>query len=114
MSKLTIPPHFIDAARIFLGELEGHEQAAAVALKTLVDTGAIEEKLAKELAERFHLIRGGAGFLGLDELKQLAEKNEKFFRNPQNYLDRESTSATLADAQRILREVIRSLCESLQ
>ncbi|MFN8390995.1 MAG: Hpt domain-containing protein [Bdellovibrionota bacterium] len=77
-----IPAILKEAAVIFLTELEQHSNAMSEALS---DTGAPLATLtanAKNFSERFHTVKGGAGFLQLDRLKALATDGEKLFKQP--------------------------------
>lgn len=67
----------LDGVRaIFADELGGHVEAlTAAAAQT-----AFSEKVRAGLENRFHVIRGGAGFLQLGEIKRIAEIGERDFR----------------------------------
>lgn len=79
-----IPEILLEAAIIFLDELENHAQTLLPLLarldgKTplLVPTDLSKQK------ERFHTIKGGAGFLGLVDLAYSASRGEELLKQAQ-------------------------------
>lgn len=75
MSEHNIPEVLRDAARIFLKELEGH---IAFITSALESTSPVQ---ASPLQQRFHLIRGASGFLGMKGLQTIAKEAEHLYRD---------------------------------
>ena len=101
---VLIPEVLHEAARIFLGELRDH----AVFFKTV--SGDLT-KHAAPLAERFHLIKGGAGFLKLTTLRDSASAAEKVFRAKE--LDLAAARKSFENALPIVEETIAGLSREL-
>lgn len=84
MSKLK--PELKGAQEIFIKELDTHLLFFDALLKKLPISGENEEfekfyqENAKALEHRFHTIKGGAGFLQLSQIRELAMKAEKIFK----------------------------------
>lgn len=83
MTSIQIPELLLDAAKIFVEELETHldyfEQIRAEAAAG----GSPDEVLrahAESLGRRFHLIKGGAGFLGLEGMREAATEGDALFK----------------------------------
>jgi chemotaxis protein histidine kinase CheA len=81
-----IPPHLVEAHAIFKTELESHLGYLKTAFEKLSaeQSGAQLEPDKKEelyvgVAHRLHLLKGGAGFLGLDEIRDSATETEKAY-----------------------------------
>lgn len=71
--KQQLAPHLERAYGTFLSELSCHLEAIkAVCAPEIPDAG--EER--ESLRARFHKIRGGAGFFGLDDLRRIAGELE--------------------------------------
>ena len=76
MRKEDLPDYLQKAFVIFVSEFSGHLQC----FDSIV---ASPEKLASEAIEvsrRFHTIKGGAGFLQLETVAQLAGEGEALFK----------------------------------
>ena len=73
-----VPPELAAVNDIFIAEVATHLEAlrAAASAPPLDDF----EKSRRGLENRFHVIRGGAGFLQHTVLAQLAERGERLFR----------------------------------
>ena len=87
MSDLpTINPALYKALEIFLDELSSHtnwlqQQLQVLALAKENDSFLPEcRALAKQIEHRFHQIKGGAGFLSLDLIRDNAIKGEDMFK----------------------------------
>ena len=83
---ISIPDVLHQAAGIFLDELRGHFkvlESSEKELQALVSKKkSFSSKLAdcsKTIADRCHLMKGGAGFLNLTELRETSSSAEKFF-----------------------------------
>ena len=64
---------------VFLEELSRHLGEVRIRLGRGDPIGSTE---ARELGERFHTIKGGAGFFGLHEIEQVAAGLEQIFLAP--------------------------------
>lgn len=64
-----------NAYRLFFAELAKRVACAEAYVAKEQPPSAAE---LKEIGASFHVIRGGAGFFGLDELASLAERGERF------------------------------------
>ncbi len=107
-----IPEVLHEAAKIFLAELNGHAEfihslRTRLAGAPPADTEKLLTENAGPLAERFHLIKGGAGFLKLTALKDNASQNEKLFRA--RPLDIGAAATRLEEAETLLNEQIAGL-----
>ena len=102
----VIPEVLHEATKIFLEELRGHG-----AFFRSIESEPDLAKHANAIAEKFHLIRGGAGFLKLTELKNIASYGEKLFRggNP----DLNTAKEKLAEASRVIDAEIARLSDIL-
>jgi chemotaxis protein histidine kinase CheA len=89
-----VPPELLPALAIFLDELASHLpdiRAAISEMRAELDAGSDDEQAASKhaaaLEHKFHLMKGGAGFLQLSEVAQAATSGEKMFKgaklNPQ-------------------------------
>ncbi len=67
----------IPAMKIFIEELKGH----LLFFEGAMGRTELSSKDAEALESRFHVIRGGSGFLQLTEVRQVAERGERFFRD---------------------------------
>ncbi len=79
-SAPPIPDYLRDAAKLFLGELEGHLRMLESLVPLGSEPGVIDAALRSHgprLAERFHLIKGGAGFLQLNTIREAAISGER-------------------------------------
>ena len=78
-----VPPYLERALRIFLDELETHlEFFSCVVREQIAMEG--EAKIEEELTRRFHLIKGGAGFLGLKEISAICSGGESLCSQTSN------------------------------
>lgn len=76
----AIPDYFHEAAAIFLAEVEDHLRYLDGVLAESEANPACLVENAKAIAERFHLIRGGSGFLNLAPVLECATAGERLFR----------------------------------
>lgn len=82
----SLPAELQKAYLLFVDELEKHVVFLAEIVQQLqtLDTNEnlepISSSRAEQLEKRFHRIKGGAGFLGLEEISQLADRGEQFFK----------------------------------
>ncbi|MBP9838411.1 MAG: Hpt domain-containing protein [Proteobacteria bacterium] len=80
----SIPPYLEKAKEIFFKELTDH-------LK-FFDTVILEDSLHKnqsDIASRFHIIKGGAGFLQMQNLREVADEGEKIFNGSSEELHKD-------------------------
>jgi chemotaxis protein histidine kinase CheA len=93
----TIPEILREAAQIFLTELEGH---VAVFRDRAAEYAARQNSLSdtRALAEKFHVIKGGAGFLKLERIREAAAAGEKLFRS---YTPDSDTETVVEEFQRL-------------
>ena len=88
MTPVDIAPHLVEAFSIFKAEFSanyGFLVTALAELETAMTSGdaAIAEWLqakSKPLENRFHILKGSAGFLGLPEVRDLSQLGEKMFK----------------------------------
>ena len=79
MAEKTAPAineALIPAMKIFIEELKGH----VLFFESVMLGKGVAPEEALALENRFHVIRGGSGFLQLTEVRQVAEQGERFFR----------------------------------
>jgi chemotaxis protein histidine kinase CheA len=87
----SVPPLLQSALKIFVKELESHLDyfdeilAQIQAIKNNVEP--VSEKRAQEIQKKFHLIKGGAGFLGLREISENATNGEQLVKPNSTTLD---------------------------
>lgn len=110
-ADISIPDVLHQAAGIFLQELQGHTvvfESAEKELQPLVSNAKSflthAGSCAKTLAERCHLVKGGAGFLNLTELREAAGNGEKFFRALDGSTDVQAVLQEIAKFAEVLRE----------
>ena len=110
-ADISIPEVLHQAAGIFLQELQGHTQAlesCGKELEPLVSNESAFHKhlkgSCKNLAERCHLIKGGAGFLNLTELREASSEGEKYFRALDDKAPAKQVLAEIVKLSEILRE----------
>lgn len=70
------------AYRIFLDELQVCVEKMPLDLETFYS----DQEALLEICERFHKIKGGAGFFGLHKLAEIAEKLEAVFKESRQIL----------------------------
>lgn len=83
MSDYQIPELLREAADIFEKELDGHLQFFERILDEATRAVSPDEVLrshAHSLAQRFHLLKGGAGFLGLEPMRIAATEGDELFK----------------------------------
>jgi chemotaxis protein histidine kinase CheA len=86
MAPIEVAPHLVEALSIFKAEFETHYTYLTEALAELAastDGSSFESWLTtktKPLENRFHILKGSAGFLGLTAIKELTQKGEKLFK----------------------------------
>ena len=85
-SSKEIPSGLQKAFSIFVSELDKHSifidniLAQLQAIGASEDLEPISKSRAAQLEKRFHKIKGGAGFLGLAEISQHADRCESIFK----------------------------------
>lgn len=87
INQPSIPQELRPAFAIFLKELDGHlsffkqvlAELAHRSMETEQDSEVLAGEQAKMLIHRFHVIKGGAGFFKLDEMRISAATGEKLF-----------------------------------
>ena len=93
-TKMTIPPELHSAFKLFVAELEKQlEYLRSTLSNAELLTSDTREK--ERVATNLHRIRGAAGFLGLDQIRQDATEAEKLFNGPEY---RESNSGKVLTA----------------
>lgn len=70
-----IPPYLHKAADLFFEELGPHLDAIEELAKS--SPGILSPQACSEVSQRFHTIRGGAGFLKLASIAEYATAGEK-------------------------------------
>ena len=99
-----IPEILLEAAHLFVQELDEHSQLFESLLADLGTGNSLKDETKLALCrERFHTIKGGAGFLGLEELASSAKRGEEILWLPE--LNQELVSE--------LTEVINTLIHTL-
>lgn len=86
-----------NAYRLFFAELEKHLSKASSCLDSTEPPPA---ESVREIGTAFHMIRGGAGFFGLDRLSELAARAEHLFLE-----GLASSFDRLGEARDLVREV---------
>lgn len=79
-----IRPELREAYNIFVGELRTHtEFLSKLVTKAKEAPDALEflRANAPSLEQRFHLLKGGSGFLKLDDLRELSKRGEQLAKN---------------------------------
>lgn len=122
MSELAdLLPRMRSAYEIFAEELEKHlefllESKEVLAEKT--EPAELEEvfrQRAKGLEQRFHVLKGGAGFLKIKQVADLSDEFEKFFKKGElNHSDSVELKSEFSEAVEVLQRELHSLQSLLE
>ena len=107
-STISIPDILREAAAIFLGELETHSAYFEKSLVEIQDHNSLSA-YARNFAEKFHVIKGGAGFLKLDRLRNAAAHGETLLKSFSPESDTDTALKQLKELVQILQEEALSL-----
>ena len=88
MAPIEIAPHLVEAFSIFKAEFSANYGFLVTALAELETAQAGGEAAtaewlqakSKPLENRFHILKGSAGFLGLPAVRDLSQQGEKMFK----------------------------------
>ncbi len=89
----------VNAYRLFHAELHKHLETARADLS---GTAEPSREQLKKLGGIFHLLRGGAGFFGLDSLAKISQRLEEILLH-----DASRSAARLQEARQLVEEIER-------
>lgn len=93
MTPVQVAPHLVEALSIFKSELTTHLDWLKDSVSSLgqaSDQEAFAQWLAansKQIENRFHVLKGSAGFLGLTAIRDVSQKGEKIFKPGSPFLN---------------------------
>ena len=109
MSNLPeIPASLIPALRIFEDEMRSHLQFFSTLDREALERGVQDDAFRENLMHRFHTIKGGAGFFGLERITQSSGKAERMLQHPEK-VTREELIQTVINSTAELSEAFQDV-----